>query len=241
MTNKFILRRVLQAGITLTATAAILGVSLLYAYSNMPVAPVSAPTDGEKTIVVVDAGHGGFDGGSVSRAGTVEAPLNLAVAACLQDKLTDAGLAVVMTRTDGEALGHTKKEDMAARRRLLNTEGAVLCVSVHMNAVTDRATRGPMAFYMKGSAEGERLAQLVIDGVCNAVSWPQRPANPGDYFVVRECACPAVLIECGFLTNAEDEKLLMDAAYQQKLAAGITQGVLAYLDADNYNVDNGAL
>ena len=98
-----------------------------------------------------------------------------------------------------------------------------------------------MAFYMKGSAEGERLAQLVIDGVCNAVSWPLRAANPGDYFVVRECACPAVLIECGFLTNAEDEKLLMDAAYQQKLAAGITQGVLAYLDADNYNVDNGAL
>lgn len=241
MANKFMMRRMLQAGITLSATAAVLGVSLLYAHMRQPAVAASAPGGEDKIIVVVDAGHGGFDGGSVSRAGTVEAPLNLAVAACVRDNLTAAGLEVVMTRTNGEALGRTKKEDMTARRRLLNTEGAAVCVSVHMNAVTDRATRGPMAFYMKGSAEGERLAQLVIDGVCNAVSWPLRAANPGDYFVVRECACPAVLIECGFLTNAEDEKLLMDAAYQQKLAAGITQGVLAYLDADNYNVDNGAL
>ncbi len=232
-------RRVLQAGITLLATAAVLWVSLLYAYTRQPQAPVFETALPPKRIVVLDAGHGGFDGGSVSKAGTVEAPLNLAVAVRLREKLLAAGLEVVMTRTDDGALGHTKKEDMAARRKLLNTEGAAVCVSVHMNAVTDRATRGPMAFYMKGSGEGQKLAQLVIDGVCTAVEWPLRAANPGDYFVVRECACPAVLIECGFLSNAEDEKLLLDAAYQEKLAAGIAQGVLAYLDAGTYNKQDG--
>ena len=80
------------------------------------------------------------------------------------------------------------------------------------------------------SAEGEALAQAVIDSVCDAIGQKRRAANPGDYFVIRECAVPAVLVECGFLSNAGDEKRLQDAAHQQALARAICAGILSYME-----------
>lgn len=192
-------------------------------------APTLTPAPGPR--IVVDAGHGGGDGGSVGQAGTVEAGLNLAVAKLLEEELTAAGYRVRMTRRDENALGETKKADMAARGRALADPEAALCVSVHMNAFTDTAVRGPMAFYMEGSAEGKALADAVIAAVCEAVGTGGRSANPGDYFVLRQSLCPAVLVECGFLSNAAEEKLLCDPDYQRKLAAGIAAGIAAYLDA----------
>ncbi len=120
--------------------------------------------------VVVDAGHGGVDGGAVgTRTGVVEAQLNLSVAMALREELAGRGVAVVMTREDGNALAGSKKEDMAARREIMNAEGVDLVVSVHMNRFGDASVSGPMAFYMEGSAEGRRLAEHVIAGVCGAL------------------------------------------------------------------------
>lgn len=195
-------------------------------------APVTAglyPDASEGALIVVDAGHGGGDGGSVGRSGTVEAGLNLDVATMLRDALVREGLRVVMTREDENALGDTKKEDMRERGRILNTEGAEICVSVHMNAFGDRSASGPMAFYMKGSDKGRELAECVIASVCEAVEHPLRKANPGDYFVIRECVCPAVLVECGFLSNAREEELLASHEYRVKLAEGICEGICEYL------------
>ena len=191
---------------------------------------MGAETPARAYTVVVDAGHGGVDGGAVgSKTGVVEAGLNLTVALCLRDALEEAGVTVLMTRTDENALADSKRSDMQARRKIMNTEGVDLVVSVHMNRFTDPSVSGPMAFYMKGSAEGQRLAELVIAAVCEAVGRPVRSANPGDYFVIRESPAPSVLVECGFLSNAEDEALLQTEAHQQKLARAIAKGVLAYL------------
>ena len=189
-----------------------------------------AETPAHAYTVVVDAGHGGVDGGAVgSKTGVVEAGLNLTVAFAVRDALEAEGINVLMTRTDEDALADTKQGDMQARRKLMNTEGVDLVVSVHMNRFTDPSISGPMAFYMKGSAEGQRLAERVIASVCEAVGRPVRSANPGDYFVIRESPAPSVLVECGFLSNAEDEALLRTEAHQQKLARGIVEGILAYL------------
>ena len=189
-----------------------------------------AETPAHAYTVVVDAGHGGVDGGAVgSKTGVVEAGLNLTVAFAVRDALEAEGINVLMTRTDEDALADTKQGDMQARRKLMNTEGVDLVVSVHMNRFTDPSISGPMAFYMKGSAEGQRLAERVIASVCEAVGRPVRSANPGDYFVIRESPAPSVLVECGFLSNAEDEALLQTEAHQQKLARGIVDGILAYL------------
>lgn len=88
-----------------------------------------------------------------------------------------------------------------------------------------------MAFYMKGSAEGRCLAELVIAAVCKAVDSPVRKANPADYFMIRESPSPSVLVECGFLSNASDETLLQDPQYQRRLAGGVVQGVMDYLNS----------
>ncbi len=193
--------------------------------------PAVVETMADAYTVVVDAGHGGSDGGAVgTETGAVEAELNLEVALRVADRLSENGIAVLMTRVDENALGPNKVADVAARVEIFNREAVDLVVSVHMNKFTDRSVCGAMAYYMSGSEEGKKLAQSVIDCLCDATSRSRRPANPGDYFVVRECACPAVLVECGFLSNAEEETLLQQSDYQDRLANAIADGVLAYLN-----------
>lgn len=179
--------------------------------------------------VVVDAGHGGFDGGAVGTlTGVIEAELNLTVATMLAEELQDRGAVVVMTRTDGKALGVDKDRDMAKRREIISDPSVDLVVSVHMNKFTDRTVSGAMAYYMLGSEEGRALAQCVIDCVSDAIGRDRRLANPGDYFMIRECSAPAVLIECGFLSNPKDEQLLQDEAHQKAIAQAVAEGVMAY-------------
>lgn len=180
--------------------------------------------------VVLDAGHGGADGGAVGpKSGVAEAGLNLSVTKLVQAGLEKQGVRVILTRAGEEALAQGKQADMQARKAIMNEAGVDIVVSIHMNKFTDPSVKGPMAFYMKGSQEGQRLAELVINAVCEAVGSPARKANPGDYFVIRESPAPSVLVECGFLSNAEDEALLQDEAHQKKLAQGIVKGVMGYL------------
>lgn len=187
-------------------------------------------TTADAFTVAVDAGHGGFDGGTTGIAtGTPEAGLNLSVAKYLKEKLAAKGIVVVMTRADDTALAATKKKDLARRKEIISQESIDLVVSVHMNNFSDKSISGAMAFYQKGSEEGQKLAQTVIDEVCDATDRKRRLANPGDYFILRECPCPAVLIECGFLSNAAEEQKLLDEAYLESIADAIARGVLGYL------------
>lgn len=194
-------------------------------------AQAAVANDRYRACVVVDAGHGGKDNGtSGCKSGVSEAELNLKVAKLVQAGLKEANIQVILTREDENALGSNKKADLAKRRELMRGEAVDLVVSVHMNSFTDSSIFGPMAFYMKGSEQGEKLAASVIREVCTSINHPLRLANPGDYFVIRECTAPSVLIECGFLSNASDEVKLAQPEYQQKLAEGIVKGVVFYLN-----------
>ncbi|MBQ6357547.1 MAG: N-acetylmuramoyl-L-alanine amidase, partial [Clostridia bacterium] len=108
--------------------------------------------------------------------------------------------------------------------------GADAAVSIHMNKFSDRRVRGPMAYYQAGAAEGEKLAAAVIDSLTEALSLKPRHANPGNNFVTRIPVCPAVLVECGFLSHPEEERLLQDDAYQRTLAEAVARGVIASLE-----------
>lgn len=180
--------------------------------------------------VILDAGHGGFDAGaSGTDTGVRESELNLQVARLVQKALEEGGARVLMTRTEAGALGDTKREDMARRGELLRTEGADASVSIHMNKFSDRRVRGPMTYYQAGAEAGQALAACVIDSLTAALDLPPRLPNPGNNFVTRVPACPAVLVECGFLSNGAEERLLQDEGYQKAIAAAIAQGVLTFL------------
>ena len=190
-------------------------------------APLPTPVP---PLVVLDFGHGGFDGGATGiESGVVEAELNLLVGLLVRDALEEAGCRVILTRADDGALGKTKREDMQARGEILKNPNAACTVSIHMNKFSDRSISGPMAFYQAGAEQGRLLAQNVIDALTQALNRPSRRANPADNFVTRVPTAPSVLVECGFLSNRDDEKNLQEPAYRQTLADAIAEGVLRYL------------
>lgn len=183
------------------------------------------------TAIVIDAGHGGFDGGAVGRYTAVkEAGLNLAVAKMLKAQFKKAGFEVIMTRENSEALGETKSADMESRRKIIEQSNADIVISVHMNKYGDSAVRGPQVFYFCDSVEGEALAGYIQQEL-NAALEPPRPRKhkAENYFILRSGKCTCVLVECGFLSNETEEQLLQTKSYQLQCSKAIFEGVKAYL------------
>jgi len=219
----------------LPAIAVILGAGMLVsalmdAGSVLPVSSVLTPgEDPPDLVVVIDAGHGGGDGGAVGVAtGVIEAELNLEYALALKAELEARGMKVVLTRSDVKALGPGKKSDMAKRKEIMNGANADIVVSIHMNKFRDRKANGPMAFYQRDNEEGKALATCIIRAVCGRLERNPRVAAAADFFIVRESEPPAVLIECGFLSNATEENLLQTDEHMQKLISGIADGIEDY-------------
>ena len=182
--------------------------------------------------VCLDPGHGGYDGGAYGRdSGTPEKELNLDVALRLAGLLRERGAAVTLTRETDTALAdageNRKRRDLQAR--VDAAASADLFLSIHMNEYRTRSQSGPQVFYRKGQ-EGSRLLAGVLQQSLNASLSPARPrgAQTGDYYVLRQLAIPAVLVECGFLSNAAEEQKLLDPDYRQRLAQAIADGVEEY-------------
>ena len=199
-----------------------------------PCAPYVLAATPPRYFVILDYGHGGFDCGAIGvDTGVKESDLNLLVGERVARALEDRGCFVLRTRTDADALSETKRDDMAYRGAILMSDGADCTVSIHMNKFDDRSVKGPMCYYQAGAEEGKALADCVIGAVCTSLGRDPRPANPGNNFVTRLPVVPSVLVECGFLSNPEDERNLQDPDYQQKLADGIAEGVINYLQNKN--------
>ncbi|MBQ9950222.1 MAG: N-acetylmuramoyl-L-alanine amidase [Clostridia bacterium] len=192
-----------------------------------PVSPTPSPTP--VCHVVLDPGHGGYDrGASGTRTGIGEAEINLAVARFTQDLLIAKNYSVTLTRNDENAIAETKKEDMAKRRKLMHETGADITVSIHMNKFKDSAVHGPMVFYTKGDTASQTLADCIIQCLCNTLEIPKRHINTGNYYVIRDSKIPAVIVECGFLSNPAEEEKLCNSEYQMLLAHAISDGIDMY-------------
>lgn len=187
-----------------------------------------APQIGKK--IVLDPGHGTPDGGAVgSELGSYEAGLNLAIAQKLEKILLKAGYDVIMTRTTDTQIGSSKNADMAARRKIIEESGQLLTISIHQNFYEgDRSVRGPQVFYAPGSEQGKLLA-AAIQRELNAQTDFPRTEHEGDYYIVKSGSVPAVIVECGFLSNAEEELHLNRSQYQVRLAKAIFAGIESYL------------
>jgi len=185
--------------------------------------------------IIVDAGHGGIDNGCVSDSGTTEAQLNLAIAYALKAELEAEDALVVMTRTDDAADydagdGDTRKEkDMSARLRVIEGAKADMVISIHLNKYSDARVRGAQTFYDGEDPLGRSLA-LALQEKLNDLpeQVKKRSAMAGNYFILKTPDCPGALVECGFLSNPEEESLLLEKTYRKKLAEAICQGVVEY-------------
>jgi len=211
----------------------VIGVILLLIYEtrdiqNVPTAVMVAQFEG-KTIVL-DAGHGGFDPGAVSERGTKEAEINLFIAQKLQKLLETRGAAVVMTRTEQKALASTKREDMRKRIEVLRESNADIAISIHLNKFKQPQYFGAQTFYMSGSYEGEKLAQNIQRQLIQVLGrGNRREIKPvKDFLILKAVSLPTVLVECGFLSNPDEEQLLLTDQYQELVAWAILLGILDY-------------
>jgi len=180
--------------------------------------------------IVLDAGHGGFDGGATGVEGQIEAELNLQVTQQLADLFAQAGAQVTCTRTDEHALAEDKNEDMRVRASIIREAQPDVCLSIHMNKFSQASSCGAQTFYQTASAEGEQLASMIQSAIVENLQ-PQnhRVHKAADLYVLKAGSAPATLVECGFLSNPEEARKLEDPQYQAQLAWCIYRGVLEYL------------
>ena len=186
--------------------------------------------------VVVDAGHGGIDGGAVGvKTKVQESDLNLEIAKKLNDKLKETGINVIMTRSSYGGLYCTtskgfKRRDLEKRVKIINTSNADAMVSIHLNCYSSSTRRGATTFFGDKKQEGEKLAQSIQKHFNTLSGQPKDySALKGDYYLLNQSNCPSVICECGFLSNPEDESLLLTEEYQNEIADKILYGIIEYL------------
>ena len=218
--------------------------TFVFCFSALSVKSVG-DAESKKIKVVLDAGHGGVDGGVLGVNTSVkESELNLKVVKKLEKYLVSAGMQVVLTRNSdaglyGSAIGNLKRKDMQKRRDIILKANPDLVVSVHMNKFSVSTRRGAQVFYKEGDDLGEKLA-VNIQQCFNQMESASRncSALAGDYYILNCTNIPSVIAECGFLSNPNDEKLLLDDSYRIKLCNEIFNGVNDYLVAKYSSKEN---
>lgn len=187
-------------------------------------------------IVVIDAGHGGIDGGSVGKlTGVCESNLNLIYAKNLENQLKQMNISCVLTRSDDVGLydgkaKNLKRSDMLARKKIIEKYMPTIVVSIHMNSFVTNSARGAQVFYKKDNEQGKLLGDCVQTQLFNNIEYAKKASKVGDYYIVNCTDIPSILIECGYLSNNEDEVLLQDENYQNKVCYAILCGIISYLN-----------
>lgn len=191
--------------------------------------------------IVVDAGHGKPDGGAVSKNGIEEEYLNLSIAKKLRDGLETAGYEVIMTRETNEniadenrktTLKEIKTSDLENRVKIANESQADFMISIHMNQFPKSNYWGWQTFFSKDSEQGKHLASHIQKAIGNYIERENKrtPLPINGIKIVDKTCLPVVIVECGFLSNNEDLRLLQTEEYQQKLVDGIVEGIEKYYE-----------
>ena len=194
---------------------------------------ISAVSASGKTIIVIDAGHGGRDPGAV--AGDIcEKEINLDIAKRLEKILKQKGYRVIMTRTkdtnlvDWKDNGSYQRASLWQRAQLSKEKNAQLLISIHCNSDRNKEFFGSQTFYHPESDSGRRLAQS-IQGELIQVRNTRRQALPGNYYLLNNTSCITVIVELGYLSNAKDRSMLCIADFQHKFAQAIARGISKFL------------
>lgn len=201
-------------------------------------APVQAPAASLSGLTVaLDPGHGGYDGGARAReSGLWEKEITLKIALAAEKVLTERGAQVILTRRTDEDLAQEalsgkarKRADLQKRLDLAEEAGADVFLSIHLNEYRSRSESGPQVFYQHGADAGRLLSGALQEALIHTLRpAKERKAMAGDYYVLRG-PIPAALVECGFLSNADEEKQLLDPDYQRQIGTALADGLETYL------------
>lgn len=195
-----------------------------------PVIHVSSSKLLNQRVIVLDPGHGGLDNGA-SVAGVDEDTLNLKISFALKEELESRGATVYMTRTDDQDMtkrnyNYSKQDDMYLRALQVDAYQPDLFLSIHLNSSTSSAW-GSQVFYYKKSEDGKRLANCIHDQM-KTLTGTRKNVSSSSFYILRATQSLGVLIECGFLSNANERGQLKSRAYHQKLAIVISDGIEDY-------------
>lgn len=215
-------------GVTLALSAAVVLGAMLLSRVGTAVAAL-ASVDAPTPVVVIDAGHGGEDGGAISVSGVRESRLNLEISLRLNDLLHLLGVQTHLIRsedisvhTEGETIAQKKVSDIRNRVSFVEQIPEAVLVSIHQNYFPESQYRGAQVFYA-ASAGSDAMAALMQEYLVQYAD-PQnhRQCKPAtDIYLMEHVTCRAILIECGFLSNPEEDLLLQQSDYQKKLAVVI--------------------
>lgn len=191
-------------------------------------------------IIGIDPGHGGVDPGAVSKSGVLEDEINLKIGLKLKRLVEQSGGIAIMTREEDKGLyteksttlRQMKTEDLINRKALIENAGCELFVSIHMNSFTNSKYSGAQTLYYDGYPENEKLASIIQEELKIVLDKDNRRAAAirDDVYLIRELPIPSVLVEAGFLSNSEEEIMLQEEEYQEKIAWAIYVGIMKYLN-----------
>ena len=187
--------------------------------------------------IVIDPGHGGIDSGKLGINNSLEKEINLQISKKLKGYLEQEKIKVSMTREDDNGLysekAYNKKaEDMQKRCQIISQENPMLTVSIHQNSFEDESVDGPHVFYYEESPEGKSAAECIQEELNLFVGEDRaRQIKSNDnYYMLKKTSSPTVIVECGFLSNWEEAKLLSSEEYQKQIAEVICKGIIKYLE-----------
>lgn len=182
-------------------------------------------------VVIIDAGHGGGDPGAIGGSGVVEKDINLNIALKLQQFIQESGGIALMTRVEDEMLSGNKRDDMKIRKKLREENSGDIFISIHLNSFPQESCKGAQTFYANDE-ESKLLAEKLQKNMVKYLDEDNsRIAKKlTDVYLLKNVNIPSVIVECGFLSNSKEEKLLSDEEYQSKIAFSIYSGICEYFN-----------
>lgn len=194
-------------------------------------------TETETIKILIDAGHGGIDPGKVGINEALEKDINLSISLKLKSLFEKDGIQIVMTRETDDGLyseddNEKKKVDMRNRKQMMIDEKPNIILSIHQNSFESENVKGAQVFYFNQSEDSKLLAEFIQTSLREKVdNSNNRQIKANDtYYLLKTNICPMVIVECGFLSNWEEAKLLITDEYQDKIANAIYEGVLLFLN-----------
>lgn len=200
---------------------------------------VSTQTNSHQKIVIIDAGHGGEDGGAVGINGAVEKNINLAIAKQFYGLLKCFGIPVVMTREEDVMLyrdaqaGHKKTQDLKSRLEMTESYAEPILISIHMNSYPIEKYSGTQVYYSPHNPESKAVAQTIQNSVVKNLQPENKrecKAATSAIYILHNTTKPAVLVECGFLSNRNEADLLVRPEYQSKISITLLSAVIDYIN-----------